>query len=137
LYEESSYVIKRFNKKDEHYEKNMNNLSFLFVYYSLVNTGISIISQNKINSLSKQKVYYLTKKEQKDIFKRTKPFENSASMIFRGIICLFLFLLPLISLNTLFFNYRIQTSKEIRINNLASFNLIISDKRKKFIKGQK
>ena len=92
LYEESSYKKKHFNKNNKFFENNMNNLSFLFAYYSLVTNGISVISKKKIDFLKSHNVYYLTLKEQKDIFKRTIPFERISTKLFRYFIMIFLFL---------------------------------------------
>jgi len=125
LYEESSYKKKHFNKNNKFFENNMNNLSFLFAYYSLVTNGISVISKKKIDFLKSHNVYYLTLKEQKDIFKRTIPFERISTKLFRYFIMIFLFLLPLITSTYLFFNYRLETKKNI-INTNKNYTFQIN-----------
>lgn len=117
LYEEDSYVVKRFQKDDSYFDNNMQNLSFLFIYYSLVTNGISVISRKKIEFLNSHNVYYLTIKEQKEIFKRTKPFESTFSLIKRFFIIIILFIFPIVSSNYVYFDYKTVLEKNIKREN--------------------
>jgi hypothetical protein len=122
LYEEYSYVVKRFDKNDNYYENNMKNLSFLFVYYSLVTNGISVISKKKVSFLDSHNVYYLSKKEQQNIFKKIRPFEKGYTTFFKSINILFLFFFPLLVSTFLFFHYKTEMEKDYNNKNKTIYN---------------
>lgn len=122
-----SYVRKKYYKNEEFFEKNLKNISFLFMFYSFVTNGISVISKNKIDFLNDQDVYYLTKNEQKEIFKKMKPFEHTRTTIFRFINIFFFFLLPFIMIDYTYFNYKFNLDKNIKIENRKLHNQIINN----------
>lgn len=117
IYEEYSYVMKRFDKNDKFYENNMKNLSFLFVYYSLITTGISVISKRKISFLDSHNVNYLNIFEQQKILKKVKPFEKQYVSIFRFINIFLLFFIPIIGINYSYFTYKNSLEKSYKTKN--------------------
>jgi len=117
VYEEYSYVMKRFEKDDRFYENNMKNLSFLFVYYSLITTGISVISKKRISFLDSHNVYYLTLKEQQNILQKVKPFEKSYVSLFRFINIMLLLFIPIITINYTYFSYKNNLEKSFKAKN--------------------